>query len=200
MAKRLPRGTRIIAVDSSRGPYSGWFDELPSRIQQAGLGRRIHCIKSDVRRMKEIRGKSVDLVISNELLCDLLDEAQFEKALKEFFRILRPGGLMIHGEWMSSPANESQALTIKADTPLGTETPSMFWNPDQLVASMSKIGFGDFHTTYFEATIRFDYDAAVKALQGWSVKESFLRKHDRLLRRYGIEVPPEHVIRCRKQK
>lgn len=148
--------------------------------------------------MREVRDESVDLVISNELLCDLLDAAQLEKALKEFFRVLRPNGLMIHGEWVSSPANQSQALTMESDTPLGTDTPSMFWNPDQLVASMSKIGFYDFHVSYFETTVRFDYDAAMRTLQGWGVKRSFLRRHDRLLRRYGIEIPPEHLIRCRK--
>lgn len=44
------------------------------------MGESLHEI--GCQKDEEVRDMSVDLVISNELLCDLLDAAQLEKALK----------------------------------------------------------------------------------------------------------------------
>src|SRR5436309_8190626 len=89
---RLPRNVKMIAVDSSKGPYSGWLKELTQKLRTARLERRVHTIKSDARRIKDIEDASVDVVVSNELLCDLPYDSQLENALAEFYRILRPGG------------------------------------------------------------------------------------------------------------
>src|SRR5207248_9124331 len=109
LLRRLPRNVTMIAIDSSKGPYAGWLKELSQKLQTARLEKRVQPIKSDARRIRGIEDESVDIVVSNELLCDLPYDSQLEKALTEFYRILRPGGLMIHGEWSSSPAAEPQA-------------------------------------------------------------------------------------------
>ena len=107
---------------------------------------------------------------------------------------------MVHGEWSSYPANFSQGMTIKADSPAGTSTPGRFWNPDELFAVMGNVGFEQFSIAYFDVTMRLEYLAALEELRNWGVRESFLRRSDRLLRRYGIELPFEHIVKCRLPK
>ncbi|HEV2120418.1 MAG TPA: class I SAM-dependent methyltransferase [Candidatus Bathyarchaeia archaeon] len=189
LLRMLPARVKMIAIDSSRGPYAGWFKELGRELRTAGFEKRVQAIKSDARRIKDVEDSSVDIVVSNELLCDLPYDSKLEKALREFHRILRPGGFMIHGEWSSSPAAEPQAFLIK-------HWPS--WTPDQLFAIMRKNGFHEFKTTYFGTTIHFGYETAVAQLRTWGATETFLKRHDKMLKRKGIELPYEHVVQCEK--
>jgi ubiquinone/menaquinone biosynthesis C-methylase UbiE len=186
---KLPRNVMMIAIDSSEGPYAGWLKELARKLRTNGLEKRVRLIRSYARRIKGVEDESVDIVVSNELLCDLPYDVELEKALGEFYRILRPGGFMIHGEWSSSPAAEPQAFLVK-------HWPS--WTPDQLFAIMRKNGFHDFQVSYFGTTIRFGYENAVEELRSWGAKETFLQRYDRLLKREGIELPFEHIIQCQK--
>ena len=189
LLRRLPRNVKMIAIDSSKGPYAGWLKELSQKLQMARLEKRVQPIKSDARRIRGIEDESVDIVVSNELLCDLPYDSQLEKALTEFYRILRPGGFMVHGEWSSSPAAEPQAFLVE-------HWPS--WTPDQLFSIMRKNGFHDFQVTYFETTIHFGYENALEELQTWGATEKFLRHNDEMLKREGIELPYEHIVHCEK--
>ena len=189
LLRRLPREVNMIAIDSSKGPYADWLKELSHELRTAGLEKRVRVINSDARNIKEIEDSSVDIVVSNELLCDLPYDSQLEKALTEFYRILRPGGFMIHGEWSSSPTAEPQAFLVK-------HWPS--WTPDQLVSIMRKKGFHKFQVTYFETTIHFGYENALEELQTWGATEKFLRRNNEMLKREGIELPYEHIVQCEK--
>src|SRR2546422_3254558 len=189
LLRRLPREARMIAIDSSKGPYAGWLKELSQELRRAGLEKRVRSFRSDARRIRGIEAESVDIIVSNELLCDLPYDSQLEKALTEFYRILRPGGFMIHGEWSSSPAAEPRAFLVK-------HWPS--WTPDQLFSIMRKNGFHDFQVTYFETTIRFGYENSLKELRTWGATEKFLRRNDAVLKREGIELPYEHIMQCEK--
>jgi ubiquinone/menaquinone biosynthesis C-methylase UbiE len=189
LLRRLPREVNMIAIDSSKGPYAGWLKELSHELRTAGLEKRVHPFKSDARRIREIGDESVDIIVSNELLCDLPYDSELEKALTEFYRILRPGGFMIHGEWSSSPTAEPQAFLVK-------HWPS--WTPDQLFSIMRKNGFHDFQATYFETTIHFGYENAIEELQTWGATKKFLRRNHEMLKREGIELPYEHIVQCEK--
>jgi hypothetical protein len=96
---------------------------------------------------------------------------------------------MIHGEWSSSPAAEPQAFLVK-------HWPS--WTPDQLFSIMSKNGFHDFQVTYFGTTIHFGYENAKEELRTWGATQTFLKRHDKMLKREGIELPYEHIVQCEK--
>ncbi|TMI21236.1 class I SAM-dependent methyltransferase [Candidatus Bathyarchaeota archaeon] len=189
LLRRVPNRVEMIAVDSSRGPYSGWLDELGKALRKTELGKRVRLIRSDAKRIRGVEDESVDIIVSNELLCDLPYDSQLEKALGEFYRILRPRGFMIHGEWSSSPAVEPQAFLVK-------HWPS--WTPDQLFAIMRRVGFDKFQVTYFGTTIHFGYVNAIKELRGWGATETLLKRYDKLLKRKGIELPFEHVVQCQK--
>jgi ubiquinone/menaquinone biosynthesis C-methylase UbiE len=189
LLRKLPKGLQMIAVDSSRGPYSGWLDDLRNDLRKTELENRVRLIRSDVKRIRSVEDESVDIIVSNELLCDLPYDLQLERALGEFYRILRPRGFMIHGEWSSAPAVEPQAFLVK-------HWPS--WTPDQLFAIMRRVGFDKFQVTYFDTTIHFGYENAIQELRSWGATETLLKRYDKLLRRRGIELPFEHIVQCQK--
>src|SRR3989442_12182323 len=64
--QKLPKSVKLIAVDSSIGPYLGWLDELESKIHGSGLERRAHLLRSDVRTIKGVSDSSGNLVVSTE--------------------------------------------------------------------------------------------------------------------------------------
>lgn len=189
LLKKLPRNVRLIAADSSKGPYVGWLDELSRILASKGLDEKVQVLRDDARRLAGVGNESVELIVSNELLCDLTREVELRSAFTEFNRVLKPGGMMVHGEWSSFPENRSQSFLVK-------HRPS--WGPDQLFSLTRKSGFHDFRVTYFDTTISFGYRAAVKELRVWGAEESLIRKCDELIRRYGMRLPYEHVISCRK--
>lgn len=188
---KLPTSTRIIAVDSSRGPYTGWLNELATTLHRRRLGQRVRVLDSDTRHIRDVDNGSVDVVVSNELLCDLPRKAQLQNALKEFHRVLRPLGIMVHGEWSSYPTAGPGGLLIK-------HWPS--WTPDQLFILMRNVGFHSFRVTYFDTTIHLGYANAVEELRTWGWTERMLKDQEGLLKKHGIELPFEHLIRCEKQQ
>jgi ubiquinone/menaquinone biosynthesis C-methylase UbiE len=188
---KLPTSTRMIAVDSSKGPYAGWLNELSTALHRRRLEYRVRVVYSDVRHLDDVDGESVDVVVSNELLCDLPRKPQLQKALEEFYRVLRTGGIMVHGEWSSYPTAGPKGLMIK-------HWPS--WTPDQLFVIMRDAGFHSFRVTYFDTTMQLGHENAVEELRTWGWTERLLKQNYRLLEQQGIELPFEHVIRCQKER
>ncbi len=186
---RLPRKTRLIGVDSSRGPYTRWLDELELRVDQRRLADRVHLVKADARNMRSISRASIDTLVSNELVCDLPREHQLEKALKEFRRVLRPGGKMIHGEWSSSPYLKDQPF-------MAEHWPT--WNPDQLFNQLQRLDYRGVKVTYFDTTIWFRDKAAIEEVRTWGASPKLIKSHDRALKRSGIRLPFDHLIECKK--
>ena len=189
LLKKLPRAVRMIVVDSSRRPYSGWLDELPQSLRESGFEDRVRILEADVSDVKGLKPNSVDAIVSNELLCDLIPKARLKGALDEFWRVLRAGGLMVHGEWSSYTEGEPRSLLVK-------HRPS--WTPDQIHLMMFRRGFTNFHVSYFESTIRFMFGAAMAELRSWGASNKYLRQHEGLLKRDGFVLPFEHVLSCEK--
>ena len=189
LLRTLPSSTGMILVDSWKGPYAGWLSELAGKLRRRGLDKRVRIVNSDVRQLKEVETESVDGIVSNELICDLPRKAQLKKALEEFHRMLRTRGIMIHGEWTSTPTPAPKALMIR-------HSPS--WTPDQLFVLMRDAGFNSFHVTYFDTTIHLGYANAVEELRTWGWTDRMLKQNDKLLRKQGIELPFEHLISCKK--
>lgn len=189
LLRKLPAKTKVIGVDASRGAYAGWVDELAFKAKKAGIRNRIRLVKADVRSIRSIRRASVDVIVSNELICDLSQERQLMRAFQEFHRLLRPGGKMIHGEWTSQAEDKIQGLTVK-------HWPT--WNPDQIFSQLEQVGFRDIRATYFDTTINFGDQAAINELLTWGASPNMIRKNSRAIKKNGIRLPFEHIIDCRR--
>ncbi|MFX0113211.1 MAG: class I SAM-dependent methyltransferase [Candidatus Hodarchaeota archaeon] len=204
LARKIAKYTdkpRIIALDLSYGPYAGILDVLRKKVNETSLENKIDVVQNDVRNMTSISNESIDLIISSELLCDL-DRDGLEMASKEFYRILKPGGQMGHGELNPIPANKAQQLFIDADKhSLETATPKPQWfSPcaDEVAIILHKTGFRNIFVKYFDPKISLPFEEAKLMLKKWNVDLDFIKKHDRELRKHGIEFPLEHVIFCNK--
>jgi ubiquinone/menaquinone biosynthesis C-methylase UbiE len=197
---KIKKDFKVIAFDISAGPYENDLDVLRERVRKEGLEGFVFGVKGDVRNMKEIWDENIDLIISNELLCDL-DERGLERTLLEFYRILKIGGRMAHGELSPIPENEAQKLLIKANAySFESLKPKPKWFSlfsDEVAALMRKIGFKDITVKYFETDVKMDYKEAITYLKGW-VTQDFIETHQKQLRKHGIEFPMEHVIFCKK--
>ena len=192
---------RIIALDVAAGPYKGVLDILREKVRKENLEGFIEIVEGDVRSMSNLDDESIDLIISNELFCDL-DREGLEKALKEFYRVLKPNGQMAHGELIPVPENPAQKLLIEADSySMETLTPEYEWfSPfsDEVAVLMHKIGFKNITVKYFETNVHLPFNYAVKQLKEWNINPTFIKKRMDNLKKYGLEFPMEHIIFCKK--
>ena len=193
---------KIVALDVAIGPYEGALDVLKERRKRGSLEEFIEMVKGDVKRMNNINDESIDLIISNELFCDLGREG-LEKALEEFYRVLKPNGQMAHAELSPVPENPAQELLIEADSySLETLTSRYEWfSPfsDEVAALMHKVGFKNITVKYFETNVHLSFNDAVKQLKEWNINPTFIEKRMEDLKKYGLEFPIEHVIFCKNK-
>lgn len=203
-AKRLIeilREFKIVAFDVPAVSYEGVLDDLKESILKEGLEKFIVTAKGDVRNMEAIDDESVDVIISNELFCDLNREG-LEKTLQEFYRVLKSNGQMAHGELNPVPENAAQKLLIKADS-YSTETLTSeyeWFSPfsDEVVALMHKSGFRNIVVKYFETDVHLSFNDAFRQLKEWNINKVFIKKHIEDLKNHGLEFPMEHVVFCNK--
>jgi len=192
---------KVIGLDVSAGPYKDDLDILRERVQKDKLEKFVMTVEGDVRNMEAIKDESVDLVISNELFCDL-DRDGLESALKEFYRVLRPNGRMAHGELNPTPENEPQKLLIEANAhSLEVLQPKPKWfspSSDEVAALLHKTGFKGITVKYFETNVKMNFNRAMKKLKEWKTDPTFIKKRLDDLKKYGLEFPMEHIIFCRK--
>jgi len=192
---------RVIALDTSTGPYEGVLETLKRSLRKEKLEDLVMVVNGDVRNMNTIGTESVDLIISNETLCELNREG-LEKAVQEFYRILKPDGEMAHGELIPVAENEAQRLIIDANAySMETSLPKPEWlSPfsDEVAAVMHRTGFTNIRTEYFETKVKMDFDTAMSKLKEWTVHPNWIRDHLDEVRTFGLELPMEHVLFCKK--
>lgn len=197
---RLKKHFKLVAFDMSVGPYRDHLNVLENKIMRQRLGRFVAVVRGDVTDMRNVGNENVDLIVSNELLCDL-NRASLERAFREFYRILKPNGQMVHGTLSPFPENEAQMLLIEADAhALETLQPKPEWfspTSDETASLMHKIGFRNMITRYFETNVEMSFETAVGYLEEWT-NQDFVKSHFNELHKYGLEFPVEHVIFCEK--
>jgi ubiquinone/menaquinone biosynthesis C-methylase UbiE len=194
-------GFRVVALDNSTGPYAGDLETLKRKLRKEKLEDFVVTVNGDIRNMNMIGTESVDLIISNETLCELNREG-LERAIQEFHRVLKLNGEMAHGELIPVAENEAQRLVIDANAySMETSMPKPEWlSPfsDEVAAVLHKTGFKNIRTEYFETKVKMDYDTAVSKLKEWTVDPRWIKEHLDQVRRFGLELPMEHVIFCKK--
>lgn len=104
LAKTYPSISRLVGVDAN----SSVIEYAIQQAQQENLSDRLHFQKMDVLLMLNFPGDSFDLV-NLRFGLSFLRKWDWDKLLKEFRRVLRPGGIVRISEVASCPSN-SQAL------------------------------------------------------------------------------------------
>jgi ubiquinone/menaquinone biosynthesis C-methylase UbiE len=198
---KIVKKFKILAFDLHSGPYIGEQEALKKAIAQAGLTKFITPILGDTRRMKDIRNKSVDVIISNELFCDL-DREGLERTIREFYRVLKRGSQMTHGDLSPVPETPAQKLLMEADAHSSeTIIPRPEWfspSTDEVAALLHKSGFTNITIKYFKTNVQLPFDEAIKQLRKWKIDQDFIRRNIEELKKYGLEFPMEPFAFCEK--
>jgi ubiquinone/menaquinone biosynthesis C-methylase UbiE len=192
---------RVIALDTSEGPYKTALETLKRELRKENLEDLVMVVNGDVRNMSAMETESVDLIISNETLCELNREG-LERAVQEFYRILKRGGEMGHGELIPVAENEAQRLVIDANADsMETSLSKPEWfSPfsDEVAVVMHRTGFKNIRTEYFETRVKMDCDIALNMLKEWAINPSWIKEHVNNIKRLGLELPMEHIVFCEK--
>jgi len=201
LAEIIGKRCKIVAFDISSGPYDGALSVLSRAVREKRLGGAVEIVKGDVRNMFDIKDESVDLIVSNELFCEL-DRPGLTRALEEFYRILKHGRQMVHAELNPFPMNRSQELFIKANSySLETMTPRPSWfspTADEIAVNLYRTGFTEVHVKYFKTNLKLGFKIAMRQLRKWKTAPTFLSRYEKELRKYGLEYPVEHIVLCKK--
>ena len=199
--EQIKKDFRYVAYDFFAGPYEGDLRDFNRMVREERLQRLIMAIQGKVESMGMIEDESVDLIISNELFPDL-NRTSLAKTLQELYRILKPNGQMAHGELSPISENERQALLIESNAySLETTQPLPEWfSPcsDEVAALMHKTGFKNIIVKYFETKVKMNYERALEQLKKWKIDPVFVERRRDDIKRFGLELPMEHVIFCKK--
>jgi ubiquinone/menaquinone biosynthesis C-methylase UbiE len=68
---RFKKHFKLVAFDMSVGPYKDHLNFLENKMMRQRLGRTVAVVRGDVTDMRNVENENVDLIVSNELLCDL---------------------------------------------------------------------------------------------------------------------------------
>lgn len=179
-----------ICYDLYAGVYEPWLHT----IQKKG----IPLVKGDVKNIS-LLPESVDLIVSNELLCELTRK-DTKRAVNEFYRVLKKGGTFVHGVLSPYPENRAQELVVLADTYSAEPCNKEWFSPpaDVLAGMLHKAGFFTIKILYFDELLRFEGEAAFEQIRMWETDPTFLEKYADEVREYGLEYPMEQVVYCCK--
>lgn len=199
--EQIKKDFRYVAYDFFAGPYEGDLRDFNRMVREERLQRLIMAIQGKVESMGMIEDESVDLIISNELFPDL-DRTSLATTLQELYRILKPNGQMAHGELSPISENERQTLLIESNAySLETTQPRPEWfSPcsDEVAALMHKTGFKNIIVKYFETKVKMNYERALEQLKKWKIDPVFIERRRDDIKRFGLELPMEHIIFCKK--
>lgn len=193
LLSQLDSYSAYICYDLYSGVYEPSLQEILSRELPTDI------VMGDVRAIS-FHTDSIDIIFSNELLCELTRHGT-QEAIQEFYRILKPGGYFIHGVLSPYPENRAQELVLLADTYSAEPVfPKEWFSPpaDELAGMLHRAGFSAIHVCYFEESVRFEGEIAFTTVQEWVTKPEFFEEYSKDLERYGLDYPMEQVVCSQK--
>jgi ubiquinone/menaquinone biosynthesis C-methylase UbiE len=204
LAKRIPRDCRLYAVDSYQGPYREDFRVLRRVLRSEKLVTKVVPLVGDATDPRQFRDGSFDIIVSNELFCEL-KRPELRAASGGFFRVLKTGGRMAHGNLSPIPKSSSQRLLVEMDSSSkwSTSPARGGWfspTPTEVASIFHEAGFTVLRTVHVDMNIHYGGEEAKRQLRIWHARPSFLRDHSRTIERQGLDIPPEYITFCRKPK
>jgi ubiquinone/menaquinone biosynthesis C-methylase UbiE len=196
------KNSQIIAIDKDRKA----LEKLKSNVKRFGL-KNVAIMKGDARKLMGIENDSIDVVISHWLFGVITKHEDVKQIIKENYRILKKGGLVVHSE--SSPVckNKAQWLYMKSDM-LAFRT--RWWDPKKIEKIMKRIGFRKITMEFIDFKIRIIPKISIPLVREWQKLEysftgkkqaifnpkleSFLKIHENEIERHGLEFPTEYIV------
>jgi len=201
LAREL-KNSQIIAIDKDRKA----LEELKFNVKRFDF-KNVIIMKDDAREVNGIENDSIDFLFSHWLLGVIVKYKDVKQIVKESYRILKKGGLVVHSESYPVPKNKAQWLYMKSDT-LAFHT--RWWDPKKIEKIIKKVGFKKISTKFLNFKIKIAPEISIPLIREWQKLEysftgrkqaifnpkleSFLKTHENEIKRYGLEFPTEYVI------
>jgi len=145
LAREL-KNSQIIAIDKDRKA----LEKLKSNVKRFGL-KNVAIMKGDARKLTKIENDSIDVVISHWLFGVITKHKDIRQIIKENYRILKKGGLVVHSESYPVCKNKAQWLYMKSDI-LAFHT--RWWDPKKIEQIMKRIRFRKITMEFIDFKIR----------------------------------------------
>ncbi len=202
LVKRIPR-YQAIALDNFRGPYADNREKLLSAITKGRMKARIKPVTNDYEAWLNTQlGSKYDGIISSEFLPEI-DSQGMRGFFAECYRVVKPGGFMVHSFLSPQPRNVRQKRLIEADSDSRwTKTPPIEWfsPPREMALEYLKLaGFRGPRQVRMKSGPVIRSNAAKKLLKDWDVRQSYWTSHRDELEKEGLEIPGWLIISGVKQ-
>jgi len=202
LARKLPKSCKLYTLDSYEGPYRADLKVLMRLLRAEKLREKVIPLVGDVRDLTRFEDASFDIIVSNELFCEL-KRRELKMTSRAFFRILKVGGCMVHGNLSPIPESPSQRLLIDMDSSSkwSTSPARGGWfspTPEEVASIFEETGFTAIRTVYVNMNIHYGSREAKRQLRTWGARSSFLRDRSRIIEKYGMDIPPEYITFCQK--
>jgi ubiquinone/menaquinone biosynthesis C-methylase UbiE len=150
LAKKLPRA-KIVGIDIFEGVSGKSPDTALKNAQIEGVSDRVDFRYGNALKIP-YRDETFDVVTMGSVLHELHNEKDKTKALREIYRVLKPGGKFITLEIIR---NKKLALCVLVFAPVWK--PKEYWPP-----LIEKAGFRNIVTHTFRSLINFGVFTAEK--------------------------------------
>lgn len=141
LAKKLPRGT-VTGIDIFEGVSGKSPDTAKKNAQAEGVADRVDFKYGNALKIP-FEGNAFDLVTMGSVLHELHSDEDKEKALREVYRVLKPGGKFATVEILR---NKKLALSVLIF--------ALVWKPKEYWAKLiEKSGFRNLNTRSFKSLI-----------------------------------------------
>jgi cyclopropane fatty-acyl-phospholipid synthase-like methyltransferase len=169
-----------------------------SNLKKAKLKGRARIVVSDyLEWIAAEDDETYNAIISSEFLPET-DSAEVRHLMQACYRLLKPGGVIMHSFLSPIPRNSRQRLMITADSnPAWTRTPPKEWfspKPELVIKELQDSGLQRILKVTIRSHLIMKAEAAKSNLKSWEVKPSFYEKHKAQLDKNGLELPDWIIV------
>lgn len=179
--------------------YQPDLDKILLRAKEKGLDN-IKIVNSDAADLRAIKDNSIDVVVSNFFLSEIISRRKLKKILTESKRVLKEGGTVYHSELSQETRNRAEELFVLADCVYAQEE-VRWWEPKAIKAFLAMTGYKKIERSSFDWKLGLKGKGIKEALDYWEIDSSFRRRYKEELSQHGLELPQGYLIQAsRKQR
>lgn len=178
----------IIAIDTDQED----LNKLKETSEERDLDN-IEVYRAEANELNELNDNSVDAVISNFFLSEIVSRSKLKDIFREVSRILKMSGHTIHSELFRKQHTREQHLLVIADR-YYSERDVRWWEPEMVEHFLKQTGFDHVVRENFKWKLGLKGDAITNLLNNWDIYPGFKEKYQADLDENGLAFPQGYIL------